>query len=153
MVKVALFLAVGNIHRTFGHRTVPEVSGAIRRLPLTGWLFLLGFLASACSPPFGPFMGAFRLVSTAFGAGRMWVGGLFLTFLAMIFLASSGAILTATLGRDNRESGSAGITHKDAPRVTIPIVAALVIALVMGVWMPQPLSDLLDSAVATLAIP
>src|SRR2546430_3359256 len=45
LTKGVLFLSAGNIHRAFDGKTTDEVRGAIRRLPLSGTLFLLGFFA------------------------------------------------------------------------------------------------------------
>ena len=149
IVKVALFLAAGNIHRAFNFRTIPEVSGVISGLPWTGWLFLIGFFASACSPPFGPFIGAYRLASTTFAYGRTLVGGLFLTLLGAIFLASSKIILTAVLGTQNPSRKET--LYDDSVGTVVPIAVALAIALLLGVWMPQPLSNLLEQAAAIVS--
>ena len=43
--KGVLFLTVGNLHRAFGGKTTGEVHGALRRLPLSGYLFLFGLFA------------------------------------------------------------------------------------------------------------
>ncbi len=45
LTKGVLFLSAGNIHRAYGSKTTDEVHGALRRLPLSGALFLLGFFA------------------------------------------------------------------------------------------------------------
>jgi hydrogenase-4 component F len=162
IVKTALFLATGNIHRAFGHKTVPEVSGAIQRLPWTGWLFLMGFLASTCCPPFGPFFGAYQLASAAFVGGRAWIGGLFLSCLALTFLASSQTVLCAALGprlgtgpraelgnAQTAENPPSGETpYRDTVGTVAPIAVAIAVALLMGIWMPPHLSSLLDQAAA-----
>jgi hydrogenase-4 component F len=143
-VKVALFLAAGNIQRAFGARTVPEVSGVIRYLPWTGWLFLASFFASACSPPFGPFIGAYRFASTSFASGRVLAGGLFLALLGAIFLASSKIILTVVLG--TKGPSPKGTLYGDSIGTVGPIAVALAVALLLGVWMPPSFSNLLDHA-------
>ena len=45
LAKGVLFLAAGNIHRAYGSKRTDEVRGAARRLPVSGPLFLAGFLA------------------------------------------------------------------------------------------------------------
>src|SRR5262249_41430451 len=54
LTKGVLFLSAGNIHRAYGSKLTDEVHGALRRLPLSGTLFLAGFFAITGSPPFGP---------------------------------------------------------------------------------------------------
>ncbi len=39
------------------------MSGALRRLPVSGALFLAGFLAITGSPPFGPFISEFTILT------------------------------------------------------------------------------------------
>ena len=43
-------------------------SGAMQRLPWSGTLFLVGFLAITGSPPFGPFVSEFSILNGAFDA-------------------------------------------------------------------------------------
>src|SRR5437667_297752 len=66
ITKGVLFLSAGNIHRAFDAKTTDAVQGAMRRLPLSGTLFLLGFLAITGSPPFGPFISEFSILNGAF---------------------------------------------------------------------------------------
>lgn len=151
LVKVSLFLGAGNIHRAFNNRTVPEVSGVINFLPWTGWTFLIGFFASTCCPPFSPFMGMYQLASIAFASGRMWVGALLLIFLAMIFLVSSKLVLTAVLGDERVFSKE--VIYRDSIGTVGPIVVALAIALLVGIWMPQSLSNMLEQATQIVRTP
>ena len=60
LTKGLLFLSAGNIHRAYASKSTDEVRGALRRLPLSGALFVAGFLAMTGSPPFGPFVGYSR---------------------------------------------------------------------------------------------
>jgi len=45
MTKGVLFLSAGNIRRAYDSKSIDQVSGAMRRLPLSGTLFLFGFIA------------------------------------------------------------------------------------------------------------
>ena len=56
LTKGVLFLSAGNLHRAYLSKSTDEVHGAMRRLPLSATLFLLGFFAITGSPPFGPFV-------------------------------------------------------------------------------------------------
>ena len=85
LTKGVLFLSSGNIHRSYNSKSTEQVRGALRRLPWSGGLFLAGFIAITGSPPFAPFISEFTIISTAFIQGRMLVGAIFLTSLAMTF--------------------------------------------------------------------
>src|SRR3974390_928718 len=75
--KGVLFLSAGNIHRAFGSKTTDHVHGAIQRVPISGALFLAGFLAITGSPPFGPFISEFTIVSATMINGHYLAGTLF----------------------------------------------------------------------------
>src|SRR5437773_7770565 len=93
MTKGVLFLSAGNIHRAYGSKVTDDVRGALQRVPLSGALFLAGFLAITGSPPFGPFVSEFTIVSAALGAGQYVAGGLFLLLLAVVFVGMGATVL------------------------------------------------------------
>lgn len=61
--KVLLFLASGNILLRYGSTKFEHVSGVMKALPITGALFLAGFLAISGLPPFGMFFSKFLILS------------------------------------------------------------------------------------------
>lgn len=75
MTKGVLFLSCGNIHRAYNSKSTQFVRGALRRTPWSGALFLAAFLAITGSPPFGPFVSEFLIVSSAFTSENYWTGG------------------------------------------------------------------------------
>ncbi len=70
LTKGVLFLASGNIHRAYNSKSTEVIRGALRRIPWSGALFLVAFLAITGSPPFGPFISEFTIVSNAFLQGN-----------------------------------------------------------------------------------
>ncbi|MFO0945138.1 MAG: proton-conducting transporter membrane subunit [Planctomycetota bacterium] len=85
LTKGVLFLSAGNIHRVYGSKLAHDVQGALRRVPMSASLFLMAFIAVTGSPPFGPFLSRFTIVSTAFLKGYLVTGVLFLVFLFIAF--------------------------------------------------------------------
>ncbi len=75
LTKGILFLSAGNIHRAYNSKSTDDVSGAIRRLPVSGYLFLAGFIAITGSPPFGPFLSEFTILRSIFENHQYLVGG------------------------------------------------------------------------------
>jgi len=144
LVKSVLFLGSGNIVRSFSSKNLADVSGAMRRLPVSGWCFLLGFLAIVGSPPFAPFTSIFGIASTALGSGRLLAGSLFLALLAAIFTAMGSVILPVLQGNPN--PASVRTHYEDTFGLTAPLVLALALALVLGTWLPGPLQTLLSRA-------
>ena len=56
LAKAMLFLLAGNILAAYRTKATAEVRGMARVLPVTGALWIAGFLAITGSPPFGPFV-------------------------------------------------------------------------------------------------
>jgi hydrogenase-4 component F len=144
LTKVVLFLSAGNIHRAYGSKFVGDVQGASRRLPLSGWMFLIGFLAITGSPPFSPFLSELGIVSAAFAGKHYYAVAIFLVALLFVFLAFGSAVINMVFGKP---SAPPSLTHfHDHFSTSWPIVAALAIVLTLGVATPKPLSDLLADA-------
>jgi len=150
LTKAVLFLSAGNIHRAFDAKTTDEVQGAMRRLPLSGTLFLLGFLAITGSPPFGPFISEFSILNGAFGAGRFLVGAMFLFLLLIIFIGMGRTVLTVVQGRPT--AAARRTTYRDGWLTGLPILASFAAVLLLGVYIPGPLNGLLREAVRFLEV-
>jgi hydrogenase-4 component F len=150
LTKGVLFLSAGNIHRSFGGKTVDEVQGAMRRLPISGTLFLLGFLAVTGSPPFGPFISEFTILRGAFGFGRYVVGGVFLFLLLVIFIGMGRTVLTVVQGRP--APGARRTAYREGWLTCLPIIVAFALVLLLGLYIPPPLDNMLKSAARFLEV-
>lgn len=144
LTKSVLFLSAANIHRAFDSKSIDEVRGAGRRLPLSGTLFLFGFLAITGSPPFGPFISEFLIVSRAFAAERYLVGGLILLLLLVVFIGMGRTVLAVVQGAPSPEAERT--TYRDGLLTGIPVLLAMAIVLLLGLHVPPPLGTLLREA-------
>jgi hydrogenase-4 component F len=144
LAKGVLFLSAGSLRRAYDSKSTDEISGAMRRLPLSGTLFLLGFIAITGSPPFGPFVSEFTILNAAFQNGRFLSGGLFLLFLLIVFMGMGGTVLQAVQGRPGFRSKR--IPYRDSLLTGAPVVALLALSLLLGLWIPAPLRTMLDQA-------
>jgi hydrogenase-4 component F len=158
LTKGVLFLSAGNIHRAYGSKVTDDVRGALQRVPLSGAMFLAGFLAITGSPPFGPFVSTFTIANAAVGSGQFLVSGLFLTFLAIVFIGMGATILAVVLGdapvncRSQAEPGNEKRGFQDGFRTGGPILLFLVLVLLLGVHIPRPLESLLREAAALVEV-
>lgn len=148
LVKGCLFLSAGNIQRAFASKHLSEVRGAISALPLSGGLFLAGFLAVTGSPPFGLFISEFTILRGIFGSGQLWVGALFLILLATVFIGMGATVLSVTQGEPNDPE----LHFKDRLLLVAPPLAMLLTVLLLGVFIPEPLRDLLQQAALLLEV-
>jgi hydrogenase-4 component F len=168
LTKVALFLSAGNIQNAYGSRSSEAVKGVIRRLPLTGTLFLAGFLAITGSPPFGPFLSEFTIVNAALEGGQFLVGALFLLLLGIAFIGMGATIITVVQGDPPEQPAVGHVSNVQAvghvsnvPPQTgfqdgfftgAPILVAMGLVLLLGLYIPPSLESLLREAAAFLEV-
>jgi len=144
LVKSVLFMSAGNIHRSYASRQLPYVTGAIRRTPVSAWLFLVAFLAITGTPPFAPFISEFNIVAATFDRSHLWLGGIFLLLLCGIFMAMSDTVVKMVFGAPDPKR--VRTPYKDTFATTAPLILALGLSLILGVWLPRPLETMLQSA-------
>ena len=146
LTKGVLFLAAGNIHRSYGTKLVADVRGAARRLPVSGPLFLVGFLAVTGSPPFSPFFSEFSILNGAMSGGRYAVGGLFLVFLSVIFIGMGATVLRVVQGDP---TGAPEVRDcRDSWLTAAPPLLLMLLVLALGLFLPRELKALFDAAAA-----
>jgi hydrogenase-4 component F len=148
LTKGVLFLSAGNIHRSYGSKLTTHVSGALRRVPVSGALFLAGFFAITGSPPFGPFLSEFTILRAAIDSGQFAVGGLFLALLFVVFVGMGATVLSVVQGEPPSTSRPDGF-HDSFLMVASPM-ACLALVLLLGLYIPPPLDGLLRNAASFL---
>jgi hydrogenase-4 component F len=144
--KGVLFLSAGNIHRAFGSKLVSQVSGAIVRTPASGTLLLLGFFAVTGAPPFGPFFSELTILDAALGQGHPWIAAMFLLCLLVVFVGMGTTLLQVVQGQP--PAGAPTPPYRDDTSTLLPIFGFLAVSLLLGVYLPGPLSRQLDVAAA-----
>ena len=148
LTKGVMFLAAANIHRAYGSKTIDGVSGALRRVPASGALFLAGFFAVTGSPPFGPFLSEFTILRGAIEAGRYGVAAAFLALLFVVFVGMGGTVLAVVQGRPREGLPETGF--HDSLGTVGPAIMLLVAVIVLGVWVPPAMEGALRDAAALL---
>jgi len=148
LTKGVLFMSSGNIHRAYNSKSTEFVRGAIRRTPWSGALFLAAFLAITGSPPFAPFISEFSIVSSAFVQGSPWTGVLFLLFLAVIFIGMASTVLPVVMGQVPSDIETT--SYRDTPGTVLPLLLLMGIILMLGLWIPLPMLELLHDAAKLL---
>lgn len=151
LVKGVLFLTAGNIHRRFASKRREEVAGAIAVLPGSAALFIAGFLAVTGSPPFGLFVSEFSILRGMFATGHYALGGYFLTVLAVVFLGMGSTVLAVTLGRPSAQANA--VAYRDTALSVGPPLVMLLLVLVLGLYLPPPVRDLVAAAAGMMEVP
>jgi hydrogenase-4 component F len=146
LTKGLLFLTVGNIVLVTGTSHARSMRGVLRQVPVSGALLLAGLFAVTGSPPFGLFVSEFTILGAAIGQGHPWIGVSTVVLLAVIFVGMARTILEVLYGQP---SGEAPGPREGGLRLSGPILLAVVV-LLLGVYLPLPLRDVLARASRSL---
>ncbi|MGB8330607.1 MAG: proton-conducting transporter membrane subunit [Polyangiales bacterium] len=144
LTKGVLFIAAANIHRAYQSKTIESVSGALRRVPASGALFIAGFFAITGSPPFGPFLSEFTILRGAVATGRYGVAATFLVLLFVVFAGMGATTLAVVQGEPRGDLPATGF--HDTVGTVGPALLLLTAVLVLGVWVPPALDAALRDA-------
>lgn len=139
LAKSMSFLLAGRILARYRSAEVDRVSGLIRTMPATGPLFAAGVLALMGLPPFGLFVSEFLLFRAGFTSGHV--------------IASAAALLLAGIGFIGLAGHLARMLHGATPEgvaagegdwwVLAPLAASALVMVVLGVFLPAGVGQLL----------
>lgn len=148
LTKAMLFLVAGNILTVYQSKSTSEVRGVLRVLPVSGVLWVAGFLAITGSPPFGLFLSELTILKTAVDQGRNGVAIAYLVLLAAIFIGMATAVLGMAQGTPGNERLRRA---EEESLLTVLSPAALgVLVLILGFYMPPVLRQTLQEAARML---
>ena len=145
--KCVLFLTSGELVQRWRTRETREVTGALGAAPLVGGVLLLGSLAIVGSPPFGLFLSEFTIVRAGFRESSI-LPFLLLALLVLAFIAFVRATAGMATGEPPAVEGdeTAGVSLASA----IPLVAGIAALLVLGLWIPGGLNDLILRSIGSI---
>ncbi|MCC8109339.1 MAG: hypothetical protein LIQ30_09935, partial [Planctomycetes bacterium] len=143
--KALLFLAAGAVYSRTGTRRLDTMGGLLKRLPLTGFLFLVGSLGAASVLPLNGFVSEFLILMSAFNGATMYEpasAAAASMFVAVIVMALVGGLAVAAYVKafgfvflGNLRGPGAASRAKEQPRQLVPH-AVLAAAAVLAVTSP-----------------
>jgi hydrogenase-4 component F len=143
LTKAMLFMVAGNLLAVYRTKATREVSGAVRALPVSGVLWILGLLAIVGSPPFGPFVSEFLIAKAALDSGRAEIAIVYLLLLAIVVTGIAGPALSMAQGRSTAFPDAAS---RQSPIFSaVPAIFAAAI-LMMGIYLPPVIGRSLHEA-------
>lgn len=146
--KAGLFLVAGNIMTAYKTKYFENVTGMLQIFPITGVLWIAGFLAITGSPPFGLFISEFTILRAALAQGNYLLAAAYLAVIALIFAAMTATCLRMTQGTPDGQSEP---SVKGEPMVAVLPPAMLLFAVfILGVYVPQTLSDTINEIARTI---
>ncbi len=141
LTKAMLFMAAGNILAVYKTKTTKDVSGVMTVMPITGLLWMAGFLAITGMPPFGIFLSEFTIIKSMIEQGKIGIAIVFLIVLSLVFIGMAIAFLNMAHGKknDNLEIKP----NPDAITSVLPPLMLGVLTLVLGIYIPPVVNNLL----------
>ncbi|MDN6448211.1 MAG: hydrogenase 4 subunit F [Enterobacterales bacterium] len=149
LAKTLLFCGSGNVLLKYGTRDLHAVKGMLKIMPFSAVLFAGGALALGGMPPFNVFISEFMTVVAGLAAGHVWLT-VFILLLLTIVLGGLVRMVACILFGDAPEAVSKG---ELGLFTTLPMVILIVLMLVMGTHIPQPVTRLLENAATIVMNP
>lgn len=142
LAKTLLFCCSGNVLLKYGTRDMDAIKGIMKVAPVTAVLFAGGALALGGMPPFNIFISEFMLVTAGIQAGKVTVIVICLILLTVVLAGLVRMVASTVLGSSPEAvaKGELGVM------TVLPIAVLMVLMLVMGLHIPQPVLQLLENA-------
>ena len=147
--KPLLFFCAGNVQQEFASPYFRKVRGVIRTLPWTGGLFLLATFAVIGTPPFSIFQSEFTALSAALAADRGDAAALFTLGLVVIFAGFLIHMSKMNLGQPVEGQRRAAECPWKLAAMSLPAISIVV----LGLWLPSPLSNVIKQSAEIIAAP
>ncbi|NES17009.1 MULTISPECIES: proton-conducting transporter membrane subunit [Micromonospora] len=145
------FFGAGVLVRKYGAKRLSRIRGARGVLPWSAPLFLLAILALAAMPPFGIFRSEFAIVAGGVQASRNVAAVALVALVTVAFLGLSAATTRMIFSPDPPPDPAGELVRGEVSAwMVAPMVAGLAVLLLLGLYLPGPLADLLTHAAAQL---
>ncbi len=150
MTKSMLFLASGNILQKYGTREILKIRDLLSKMPLTGTVFLLGLFAISGTPPFSIFASELGVLTAVFKEGNLLLGSILIILLALIFAGIAVTLFKIFFKGSNdasaREPLATALNRETNKLGTAALGLLLLLIILMGLYMPRGLSELITDA-------
>jgi hydrogenase-4 component F len=146
ITKSLCFYVAGAILLTLSTREIKSIHGLFRVSPFDGAALLLCALAIAGAPPFPIFLSEFSILSAGVRAGQNTAVAILASLILIAFVAIMWHVNRMAFGRP--------ATHYVAESLPVSCRLAVVVAalpvILLGVYIPVPVHDLLQLAARQL---
>jgi hydrogenase-4 component F len=146
LAKTLMFCGAENVQIKYGTRDLDKVKGLMRLAPASGTILIAGSLALGGAPPFAPFVSEFTTVVAGVQAGYWWLMVICVLLLCVV-LSSFGRLIAGSL----LGAAPAGMRAGDlGALILVPLGLTLALVLLMGVYVPKPVRDVVAQATASV---
>ena len=142
LTKSSIFFTVGHASQMHDTQEMSKIKGLVRGNPLVGWGLLFGVMAIVGMPPFGVFTSEFLILTATMKDAP---------YLTPFLLLGLGVAFAALFRRVQPMVSGPRPPHQHLIKAAhIPVVLHMVLVLVIGLYMPNFLSQWFHMAVELL---
>lgn len=149
LIKASFFLTSGNLLKIYSSKKIKSVSGLLSIDEKTGWLWILSFLGISAFPPSILFISEFMIIKTMFVLNKIILCVIFLLLLTIVLYGLAKAVITMSFSPVSEEKKSELLAKVKTINWTMyaPQIIMLIVAFVLGVYMPEYLINLINNTV------
>ena len=144
LIKASFFLTSGNVLEIYGTKKIKSVTGLMKTDRKTAWLWVTSFLGIVAFPPSVLFISEFLMVKTMFLKGHFIMCALFLLLLTIVLYGLGKAVVKMSFSAPTHEVEPVKLSWT----MYLPQVVMLILAFVIGIYMPQGLTQAILATVA-----
>jgi hydrogenase-4 component F len=146
ITKSLCFYVAGIVLLTLSTREIKSVRGLFRVSPFAGSALLLCALAIAGAPPFPIFLSEFSILSAGVRAGQIATVAILGVLIVIAFVAILWQVNRMVFGRPATDQ----LAESLPVSCRIAVVVAALPVILLGIYMPAPVHDLLQLAARQL---
>ena len=146
LCKALSFFCAGKLGQIYGSHDMRRMTGVLRTSPVWGAGLIGSLLALIGVAPFALFLSEFLILKAALNTGAYWAAALFLLGVGAVFVGALRHVISMAW-----EDPAPGIrTEAIRPGAIALVWAPLAVLLILGLWIPGPLMQILTQATAVL---
>lgn len=150
LVKSTFFLSAGNILYLYETKKVEEVKSIISIDKLTGWSWILCFIAISGLPPFPLFISEFLLLKAIVEKKEFVLLAILVFLLTLIIYGIGKSVIKMSFGErahDTNGAFSNSLMVKRLPlSMYVPQLVFILLLFILGIYLPPFLTKLIQSA-------
>lgn len=150
LIKASFFLTSGNILERYGTKKIKSVTGLLKNDRTTGWLWIASFLGIAAFPPSVLFISEFLIVKTMFMKNHNVLCALFLLLLTIVLYGIGKAVIKMAFSSAKEDNEQNVSKDKFSWTMYAPQIVMLIIAFILGIYMPMDWTALLLESIRGL---
>jgi len=147
LCKTLSFFSAGRLGQMTGSHSMEKMKGMLKLSPVWGTGIFIGVFALIGISPFSLFISEFLILKAALDGGSIFVLVVFLAGIGVVFVGALGHIIPIAWGPNDKSLKPVRANFFEY----FLVIAPLAVLLLLGLWMPQTLFTVLNSAAGIIS--